>query len=289
MAKINPAKIKITPLHQVGLIVKDVDETVKNYWNIFGIGPHVIHTIDPIPGYIMTYRGKPAKYKFKASFCQVGPVELEFLQSLAGPTIYSDYLVQHGEGANHLQYLLGSVEEIDKHVKIMARNGFPVLMGGHFESIVGYAYFDTVSTLKTIWETVKLPEGPFGNPPATYPASNSEISPAKIKVEAITNIGIVVENMEDVMANYQNIMGISPWDIVEHASPLLHNVIYHGKAIDSSWKTATTNTGHVKLELLQPISGNNIFSDFISKHGANSFNFIKHFHVSIRNCFTACM
>ena len=268
MAQKSPAKIRITALHQVGIPVKDLEKTVKDYWNILGIGPHAILTLEPPHAYGFTYGGKPANHlKFKASFAQVGPVQFELMQSIEGHTIYDDYIAEHGEGANHLQYLVDSVEEMDKHVEIMSKQGSPLLMGGRFGSNGGFAYIDAVSTLKTVWEPVKMPDEPYGGPTVIYPSSESEVSPAKIKVQAITQIGIVVKSLEEVMRNYWNILGIGPWDILEYAPPALHDITYHGKPVNSKWRVAFTNVGPVQLELLQPVSGDNLYSDFIREHG----------------------
>jgi catechol 2,3-dioxygenase-like lactoylglutathione lyase family enzyme len=266
MTKTIPAKIKITELNQVGLIVRDIEKTVKDYWNILGIGPHIIVTVEPVEGYSMNYRGKPAKFKFKASFCRVGSLELELLQSLDGRTIYDDYLREHGEGAHHLQSLAKSVADIQKQVEIFSGEGFPLLMGGHFGSEVGFAYIDTYSALKTTWETVRMPDNPSGVP-EIYPSDPSEPSPAKIKVKEISRIGIVVKNLEEVMNNYGNISDIGPWDISELKYPALYDVTYRGRIVSPEWKIASASAGSVQLELIQPISGENIYSDFISKQG----------------------
>lgn len=266
MAETSEAKIKIPALNQVGLIVRDIEKTIKDYWNIFGIGPHVIVTVEPVEGYVMNYRGNPARFRFKASFCRVGPLELELIQSIEGPNIYEDHLIEHGEGANHLQSLAQSAEEVDRQVEVLSGNGFPLMMGGHFGSEVSFAYIDTFSALKTIWETVKMPDNPSGVP-EIYPSSPSEASPARIRLKAISRIGIVVENMEKVIENYRAILGIGPWDICEMTPPVLHDVTYRGKAVNPGWKAGFANGGPVQLELIQPVSGENIFSDFIHEHG----------------------
>jgi len=263
MAKTRQAKIKA--LHQVGFPVRDIEKTMKDYWNILGIGPHTISGLKPSPDVVLTYGVKPANYKFRASFAQVGPVELELIQSIEGHTIYDDYIAAHGEGANHLQYLVDSLEEMDEHVEILSKKGFPLLMGGRVGNKIGFAYLDTVSALKTIWEVVRMPDKSFSR--HIYPSNESEVSPAKIKVRAITRIGIVVENLEEVTVNYQDILGIGPWDISEYASPALHDITYRGEAVNTKWRTALANVGDVQLALLQPVSGDNLYSEFIRKHG----------------------
>ena len=266
MAETSHAEIKIGALNQVGLIVKDIEKTVKDYWNILGIGPHLIVTVEPVDGYTMTYRGKAARYKFKASFCRVGAVELELIESIEGSTIYKDYLKKYGEGANHVQSLAKSVKEVDRNIEIMSMNGFPLLMGGRYGNEIAFAYIDTVSALKTIWETVKMPDEPSGVP-VIYPSSDQKVSPAKVKVKAINRIGIVVLDVEKVKESYQKILGISPWDILELSSPELHDVTYRSKVVNPRWKIASATAGPVQLELIQPISGKNIYADFLDNNG----------------------
>lgn len=266
MAETSPGNIKIEALNQVGLIVKDIERTVRAYWNILGIGPHVMVTIEPVEGYAMTYRGKPAAYKFKASFCRVGGVELELIQSIEGPTIYRDYLTTHGEGANHIQSLAKSVAEVERNIEIMSGKGFQLLMGGRYENEIAFAYIDSSRDLKTIWEIVKMPDEPSGVP-VIFPSSDQEVSPAKVKVTAINGIGLVVKDLEKVVENYLKILGIGPWEISEASSPELHHVTYHGKAVAPEWKVGIATSGAMQLELIQPISGENIYSDFIEKHG----------------------
>lgn len=260
------AKIKIGTLNQVGLIVKDIQKTVKDYWNILGIGPHVIVTVEPVEGYEMNYKGRKTRYKFKASFCQVGSVELEFLQSLEGPNMYEDYLRNHGEGAHHLQSLAKSVDEVAKNIEIMEGKGFPLLMGGRYRDEVSFAYIDTVKDLKTIWELVKMPDNPTGIPDI-YPAGDQEASPSKINVKAINRIGIVVKDLNEVTESYENILGIGPWDLMEISYPELHDVIYRGRKVNPLWKIGYAQAGPLKLELIQPLNGENIYSDFLKTHG----------------------
>lgn len=35
----SPAKVKVSAINQVALVVKDLQKSVEDYWNIFGIGP----------------------------------------------------------------------------------------------------------------------------------------------------------------------------------------------------------------------------------------------------------
>jgi len=266
MENMNQVKVNIKGLNQVGIIVRDIEKTASDYWDILGIGPHIIVTVEPTENYSMTYMGKPARYKFRASFAQAGPVELELIQSLHGPTIYDDFLKVHGEGANHLRSIPDSMASMDKNMEIMASRGFPLLMGGHDGNEVGFAYIDTTKSLKTIWEAVKMPDGPPNVPVTVIPADIKKESSSKIKVRAINLIGIVVQDLEKVTADYEELMGIGKWTISEPVSPE-KEIIYHGKAVKTGWKSARAGAGPMQLELIQPADRNNIFHEFISKYG----------------------
>jgi hypothetical protein len=148
----------------------------------------------------------------------------------------------------------------------MAKKGISSAMGGHFGDNGGFNYLDTVRDLKTIWEPVRMADN-FSGPTGKYPASDAEVSPAKIKVKAIAQVGIVVKDIEAVMKKYGELLGISPWDVCEVKPPTLHNHTYHGKPGNFTMRVSFAMVGPIELELLQPVSGDNIYSDFIAEHG----------------------
>ena len=152
MAKTSPAIVNVKPLHQIGFVVNDLEKTMRDYWNILGIGPYIITSVKPGPDVVLTYNGKPASYKFKAGFAQVGPVELELIQSTEGHSSYDDFGTEHGEGIHHLGWQrLSSPEAVATTVKSMEKAGFPCLMSGR-SADSSFAYIDTTRVMKTILE-----------------------------------------------------------------------------------------------------------------------------------------
>lgn len=264
MTQKSPDEIKAPALHQIGIAVRDVDKVVQNYWNILGIGPWNIITLQDISKRM--YRGKPAYFETKAALAQVGSVELEVTQTLEGHTTYCDFLAEHGEGAHHLQYLVDSEAQVDKHLEIMTKKGFPPVMSGRVGNNGAFAYSDTVSALATIWESVKMPDV-FGAPIVQYPADESAISPAKIKVKEIKQVSLAVKNLEETMKNYWNLFGIGPWNIVDCTPPFFHNLTYYGKSASFTLRAGWTKCGPVELELIQPVAGDGLGRDHLCKHG----------------------
>lgn len=266
MAQSESAKVEIPALNQVGVVVKDIEETVKNYWNMFGIGPWTILEMKAPVLHHEVYHGKPAPCEFKAAFAQVGDCELELMQTVKGPTAYEDFLKVHGEGAHHLQYIVDSVAVIDEHIKKFEKFGFHCIGGARFGDNGGFNYIDTTSALKAIWEPVKMADE-FTGSMSQYPEEESAVSPSKIKIKAITQIGIVVKNLEETIQNYWDILGIGPWDICEVRPPTLHDQMYYGKPGNFTFRVSFVNVGPIQLELLQPVSGDNVYSDFLAEHG----------------------
>ena len=153
MAEISPAKIKVSLIHQIALVVRDAQKVAHNYWNILGIGPWDVYEYHSPRLHNLTYRGKPAQFNLKVFYTTVGTTELELIEPVSGENIYSDFLADHGEGLHHLLFV---VDDVDKTTKIMSNYGISVLQSGHIND--GYwAYYDTAEALKTIWEVARLP------------------------------------------------------------------------------------------------------------------------------------
>ena len=264
MPQIDQPKIKISAIHQIGIVVRNLQEVAENYWKMLGIGPWEIVTQRHIPE--ATYHGEPAHFETKVAFAKVGGVELELLETLKGHTVYTDFLARHGEGIQHVQYTLDSLVEISNHVKFMTKRGFPSLMGGRFGNNGGFSYVDTEKALGTVLEMVKYPDKHTASV-VNYPDSATEIGLRQVTVKAITRVNIVVKNLEETMENYWNLIAVGPWDVFECAPPVWHDTTYHGKPTGLTMKAALAMAGPIEIGLIQPVSGDSIYNDFMSERG----------------------
>lgn len=153
MAQTSPAKVKVKGISQVALVVKDLQKAMENYWNILGIGPWDIYSWEPPLVYARRYHGKPAWAREKIALTQVGAVQLELSQPIEGDSIYQDFLMEHGEGLHHLQFL---VDNVDETAEILVKEGFPSLQSGHCGDDGAYHYID-IKPLHAIWEPARNP------------------------------------------------------------------------------------------------------------------------------------
>lgn len=92
-------------------------------------------------------------------------------------------------------------------------------------------------------------------------------SPAKVKVKGINQVCLVVKNLQTVMENYWNTLGIGPWDVYSWEAPLVYDYKYHGKPAWAKVKLALTQVGTVELELVEHVDGDSIYQDFLREQG----------------------
>lgn len=83
----------------------------------------------------------------------------------------------------------------------------------------------------------------------------------------ISQIGIVCRDLDKTMKAYTEMLGWGPWSIYEHTEPSLHHTQLHGKPAKFSMLCAETMVGNMGFELIQPLGGDNIYSEWLEEHG----------------------
>jgi hypothetical protein len=79
---------------------------------------------------------------------------------------------------------------------------------------------------------------------------------------AVSQIGIVVKDLDAVVESYWRTAGIGPWSIYTTGAPPLH-CIYHGNPASYQIRLATAKSGSVQMELIEYLSGDTIHRDFL--------------------------
>jgi hypothetical protein len=68
----------------------------------------------------------------------------------------------------------------------------------------------------------------------------------------ISQIAIVVRNIDEALERYHRALGWGPWNVYEHKPPALHDTYLHGKPTEFTMIGAETHVGPIVVELLQP-------------------------------------
>ncbi len=160
MSKKNPADLfpfLKNGIAQIALVVPDLDEAVRNWWDRFGVGPWHFYTYGRPLLRRMTRRGKPADYRMRLAVTSLGPLRIELIQALEGDTVYAEFVGKHGYGVHHLGLL---VEDMPAALRQARKAGLPMTMDGAGFGLDGdghYAYLDTEDLLGVTLEFIQRP------------------------------------------------------------------------------------------------------------------------------------
>ena len=138
-------------LVQYALVVRDVKKVGAFYQRLGFGGMPVDHNISVD----RVYRGQPGKFEMYLGWGRFGDVVFEWIQSIAGPSVYDEYLKAHGEGLHHLAF---DVTDMDEAIKLLESRGAPVSQSGGWKnpgSEGRFAYMDSEPyggvTIELLW------------------------------------------------------------------------------------------------------------------------------------------
>lgn len=125
-------------LAQVAVIVRDIERAAKAYAALFGMPvPQIIETAGFDEAHTH-YRGEPTGARAKLAFLNLGPLQLELIQPLGGPSTWQEFLDQHGEGIHHIAF---RVSGMDDRLARLEQSGIPTVQRGDYKG-GRYAYVD---------------------------------------------------------------------------------------------------------------------------------------------------
>ena len=147
----------VSDVQQVALVVRNLDATLEEYTNRLGIGPWRVMLCEPPRLTDMRIRGEPIGYSMRLAVAQTGRTMWEIIEPVDGPSIYQEFLDEHGEGIHHLVVEHEGLD-YDEALARFRERGCPPLMEGCLDGI-RYAYVDSEGPLKTTFELVHRPPG----------------------------------------------------------------------------------------------------------------------------------
>ncbi len=242
-------KVKLPPLGQVGMVVRDIDRVVEFYSSTFGIGPWVVREGDSeARAGNETYR-----YKTKAAFAHLGPVILELFQLTEGRSpVHSEFLEKGREGVHHLGFYISKAEK-DQIIADLATIGITVAQSAEIRGRGSNAFLDTERIGGLFFELIAAT--PMSIPDAPKPSGKVTLPPA-------LQVGVVVKDLDTVVGFYSSTFGIGPWQTREGGGETkVGDQIYSFKN-----KVTFARLGPVMLELFQVTGGRSpVHSVFLDK------------------------
>jgi methylmalonyl-CoA/ethylmalonyl-CoA epimerase len=241
-------------LIQVGIVTKDIKKIVKNYNEIYKIGPWYMINFSAKNVDSMTLYGKRQDYSMDLAVCPIGKIRFEYINPVSS-SIYEDFYEKYGEGVVH--HLKLDVNDTKTTLNSIKEKGVDMIQSGNQLGDSGenqYYYVDTQKKLGFITEIVNITKD-FIKPQPEYWYPSEDYIPDPI-FAGVSMIGIVVKNLEEKIKNY-SVFGIGPWEIYDFTK---------GEGIAFSIKMALCRINNVIIKLIMPVS-DSVFSEYLIKYG----------------------
>lgn len=245
MSREKRCRMQLSPISQVGLVVKDVDKTVEFYTKI-GLGPFDIFEMQP-DGFV--HSGKPTPHRVKLGFSR-GTPQIELIETIEGETTNSRFLKEKGEGITHFQYRV-DLDEYDAILTELAKEGAePIFYRNKPEMRITYLNTDKIGGVMI--ELVGTQNRDTGIPTQQL---ESQLPP-------IDHIGMAVKDVDKTVEYYTKI-GLGPFRVFETA---VQGVVYRGKEAPHRLKLAVSSSPPM-INMTQVLEGESPNADFPQKRG----------------------
>ncbi len=83
----------------------------------------------------------------------------------------------------------------------------------------------------------------------------------------ITQISLAVHDLGRTMQLYHRAFGWAPWQVFDHVPPVHHATEVRGQPVHYALRGAEVYVGALNFELLQPLEGPNLWSEFMDRRG----------------------
>lgn len=147
------------PVRQNGYVVRDIEAAMRHWTEVLGVGP--FYYIERVPVENFTYHGQPSNVEMSIALANSGDLQIELIQQRNNaPSMYLDFLNDHGEGLQHLAYW---TLDYDKDYQRLIAEGFRVGHEGEIGERGKFSYFETEGHAGTVIELsdVSGPKGEF--------------------------------------------------------------------------------------------------------------------------------
>ena len=251
---------------QIGVVVKDLDATLKTYVEKYGIGPWVVYTFSNDNVESLQVGGKPVDHTMKLALCNIGNTQWELIEPLDDKTCYAQFIKEHGEGIHHVAV---GVDNIEEYYKFCAeKNIFPIQSGiflGENGTKFIYDYRDTLEDLKVIVE-LHGPDDNFEMPAPQYVYPEGPMPRDPVFTDVL-QVGIVCKDLKATIAAYTDKYGIGPWTEYLFDKDSVADMSIGGERTDYAMSLALAQIGNVQWELIEPLDSKSDYAKFLQNKG----------------------
>ncbi|MGO1183307.1 MAG: VOC family protein [Micrococcaceae bacterium] len=129
---------------QIGILVPDLSRGAQEWGALWGVEKWSAFTFSPETLTRLTFRGEESDLSMRLAISGTGP-QIEIIEPTSGPSIYSEWIEEHGYGLHHFGYYVDSLSEVTRelsaagHEPVQTGEGFGADGTGHF------AYYENLA------------------------------------------------------------------------------------------------------------------------------------------------
>ena len=123
---------------QIGIIVRDLEESTKAWSQLLGVPAPQIMITDPVEISRAKYGGQLTSALAKLAFIPLGQVTLELIEPIGEPSTWNDQLVQHGQSLHHVAF---EIKGMADKLAVLKDHGLSLIQHGEYPG-GRYSYLD---------------------------------------------------------------------------------------------------------------------------------------------------
>lgn len=265
-------------LIQVGMVVPDLNTSIKKYVYDYNLGPVYVLEFNSKNVQNMQLYGNKKNYSMNLGVCSIGDVRFELIEPIS-ESIYSDYLNKYRDGVIH--HLKLGVENYFEAIEHLKSCGINIIQHGEQLGDNGkniYTYLDTRKSLGFIIEIVQVTSDFIKPKPDYWFPSIKELRCCSI-FKKVNRFGLVVNNLESKIDEYRNTFGLNPVAIKVFNQRNIDNMHIFNRKKNYEFKAGFFTIGNKQIILIEPLS-ESIYSEFLNKYGTGV---VHHLNIEVEN------
>jgi methylmalonyl-CoA/ethylmalonyl-CoA epimerase len=89
----------------------------------------------------------------------------------------------------------------------------------------------------------------------------------------VAQVALLVPDLDHAVEAWWTRFGVGPWHFYTYARPLVRDMSYRGEPADYTMRLALANIGPLRIELIEAVSGDTVYAEFIQQHGYGVHHF----------------
>lgn len=247
-----------TDISEIGFVVPDMMMAVKEYCDVYGVGPWKIYDmgeaiVSPL------YLGKEEPFQIKMAIAQVADVLLKLIEPVKGNSVYKAFLDKYGAGLQHVRVV--SEKKAEELIRAFEAPGCKTVQTYSLKDGGKVWVSDHMDSLGFMFEVAEDAAGE-GMPEKfdIYPNKDSKsvfgFTLENPMIQNIFQISTVVADYVAAAKECYDYYGIGPWAFLRVDENNAAQVLNHGRPACHRSMEAVQFIGKMNINFQQPLEVN---------------------------------